>query len=191
LTYSRSRTYLERNANLRACKTQVCRTSSFWIGIDVIVEKTYKIARLYKDSDTKSDEKFIDNNGEDEDTGDTDNIASGPELPPDFEAGDADGVENDEEGRFFGGGITAETAGALDFIDQRDEIDPLVRPRSVYADQLTLIPGHQISESIDSAWLRKRALHFEKKISKNAELRAKYEDTPEKYVQACCHILPP
>lgn len=27
----------------------------------------------------------------------------------------------DEEGRFFGGGITANTANALDFIDERDE----------------------------------------------------------------------
>lgn len=39
---------------------------------------------------------------------------------------------------------------------------------------------NQEAEKIDSAWLRKLALNFEKKISRNAELRAKFEDTPEK-----------
>lgn len=38
------------------------------------------------------------------------------------------------------------------------------------------------SEKIDSAWIRRLALNFEKKISKNAELRAKFEDDPQKYV---------
>ena len=31
--------------------------------------------------------------------------------------------------------------------------------------------------------MRKLALNFEKRISKNAELRAKFEDEPQKYVQ--------
>ena len=35
-------------------------------------------------------------------------------------------------------------------------------------------------EKIDSAWLRKLALNFERKISKNAELRAKFEGDPQK-----------
>jgi hypothetical protein len=35
-------------------------------------------------------------------------------------------------------------------------------------------------EKIDSVWLRKTALNFEKRISQNAELRAKFEDHPEK-----------
>lgn len=42
--------------------------------------------------------------------------------------------------------------------------------------------SYQRPEKIDVAWLRKLALNFEKKISKNAELRAKFEDTPQKYV---------
>ena len=41
--------------------------------------------------------------------------------------------------------------------------------------------GYQRPEKVDVAWLRKLALNFEKKISKNAELRAKFEDTPKKY----------
>lgn len=39
-----------------------------------------------------------------------------------------------------------------------------------------------MEEKIDSSWLRKLALSFEKRISKNAELRAKYEDEPEKFM---------
>lgn len=39
---------------------------------------------------------------------------------------------------------------------------------------------NQEVEKIDSAWLRKLALNFEKKISRNSELRAKFEDKPEK-----------
>ncbi len=41
----------------------------------------------------------------------------------------------------------------------------------------------QKPEKIDLAWLRKLALNFEKRISTNTELRTKFEDKPEKYVQ--------
>jgi hypothetical protein len=37
-------------------------------------------------------------------------------------------------------------------------------------------------ETFDSAWVRRFALNFERKISKNAELRAKFESDPQKYV---------
>ena len=37
-------------------------------------------------------------------------------------------------------------------------------------------------EAIDTAWLRKTALSFEKKISRNAEMRAKYDGQPEKFM---------
>ncbi|EQL28439.1 hypothetical protein BDFG_08815 [Blastomyces dermatitidis ATCC 26199] len=39
-------------------------------------------------------------------------------------------------------------------------------------------------EKIDSAWLRRLALNFEKKISKNAELRAKFENEPQKFMES-------
>lgn len=39
-------------------------------------------------------------------------------------------------------------------------------------------------EKIDAAWLRKKALAFERKITKNAEQRGKFEDEPHKYVSA-------
>jgi beta-catenin-like protein 1 len=36
-------------------------------------------------------------------------------------------------------------------------------------------------EKIDIPWVRRLALNFEKRISKNAELRAKFENDPQKY----------
>ena len=38
----------------------------------------------------------------------------------------------------------------------------------------------QKSEKFDAAWVRKLALNFERRISKNAELRAKFEGEPAK-----------
>ena len=42
---------------------------------------------------------------------------AGPQMPPDLEDENID----DEEGRFFGGGLTSNTADVLDFIDQQDQ----------------------------------------------------------------------
>ena len=78
-------------------------------------------------------------------------------MPP-----EEDELLDDADGRFFGGGVTRNTADIMDFIDEREKIDTQ-------------------SEKIDGIWLRKLALNFEKKISKNTELRAKFEDSPQKY----------
>ncbi|KAH7121313.1 Catenin-beta-like protein [Dactylonectria macrodidyma] len=75
----------------------------------------------------------------------------GPDLPPD-----------DDEDRFFGGGITKQESELLDYVE---EADAGIAP-----------------EKIDLAWLRKTALNFEKRITKNAELRAKFEDDPQKFI---------
>lgn len=77
----------------------------------------------------------------------------GPDMPPDDEDG----------GRFFGGGITAQESEVLDFVDGADADAPP-------------------PDKIDAGWLRKMALNFEKHITKNAELRAKYIDEPEKFI---------
>jgi beta-catenin-like protein 1 len=89
--------------------------------------------------------------------GDDDDMEAGPSLPPDDDEGD------DEEGRFFGGGVTGETAQALDYLDQQDGED--------YKE-----------EKIDSAWMKRLAASFERKIAKNAELRAKFESEPTKFM---------
>ncbi|KAI9150428.1 Beta-catenin-like protein [Paramyrothecium foliicola] len=83
----------------------------------------------------------------------------GPEMPPE---GDGPGVADEEGGRFFGGGISKQESEILDFVDGAEASNPV--------------------EKVDAAWLRKMALNFEKRISKNAELRAKYENDPQKFI---------
>lgn len=85
---------------------------------------------------------------------------AGPAAPPDEE----EEGDDDDEGRFFGGGIDKGTTAALDFLDERDREETFVE------------------EKYDVPWCRKLSLNFEKRISKNAELRAKYEDDPSKFM---------
>ncbi|KAM6481609.1 Catenin-beta-like protein [Trichoderma sp. SZMC 28011] len=82
----------------------------------------------------------------------------GPELPPEDDVGD------DEEGRFFGGGITKQESEILDFVDKADAGGDL--------------------DKIDSAWLRRTALNLEKLITKNSELRSRFEDQPHKFIDS-------
>lgn len=85
-------------------------------------------------------------------------MEAGP-APPEEDYGPD--IPDDDEGRFFGGGVTQEENEILDYMEGQESADV----------------G---AEKIDSAWLRKLALNFEKKITKNAELRAKYENDPSK-----------
>ncbi|CAI4215013.1 unnamed protein product [Parascedosporium putredinis] len=66
-------------------------------------------------------------------------------------------------GRFFGGGITKQESEILDYIEGRDDAP---------------------AEKIDAGWLKKMVLNFEKHITKNAELRSKYEDQPQKFMES-------
>ncbi|KAF3921657.1 hypothetical protein AA313_de0210012 [Arthrobotrys entomopaga] len=74
-------------------------------------------------------------------------------------------LEDEEGGRFFGGGITQREKEILDYMDGED--DQGVQP-----------------EKIDTSYLRKLALAFEKKINKNGEMRAKFEDDPSKFMES-------
>jgi beta-catenin-like protein 1 len=116
-------------------------------------QQAYKAAKLSVNGSPNSTRT---NGATVEDVGDDDDVEAGPTLPPDDE-------NDDEEGRFFGGGVTEDTAEALDYIDQQDE------------------NGFK-EESIDSAWLRRLSVSFEKKVNKNAELRARYENEPQKFM---------
>ena len=98
---------------------------------------------------------------EDEPLADEEDIEAGPALPEDIE----DEVGDDEDGRFFGGGVSKSEKEVLDYIDANDAAD-----------------GEPAEEAIDTAWLRRTALSFEKKISKNAEMRAKYDGQPQKFM---------
>ncbi|KAJ5355687.1 hypothetical protein N7517_010296 [Penicillium concentricum] len=115
--------------------------------------EVYKSAKLDPNGDVRSKGKAP--MVEDE----IDDGEAGPELPPDFE----EDIPDDEEGRFFGGGMEQKTAQAMEYIDQQEE-------------------NEAAPEKFDSAWVRRFALNFEKKISKNAELRAKFESDPQKFM---------
>ncbi|TGJ84763.1 hypothetical protein E0Z10_g4022 [Xylaria hypoxylon] len=85
--------------------------------------------------------------------GDEEDGDYGPDMPPD---------DDEEGGRFFGGGVTAQEAQVLDYLDGTEA-------------ELAL-------EKVDIVWLRRTALSFEKKISRNTEQRAKFEDDPSKFI---------
>ncbi len=91
------------------------------------------------------------------------NVEAGPSAPPDEDEDYGPDIPDDEEGRFFGGGVTEEENEILDYMEDQ-------------------APAEVASEKIDTAWLRKMALNFEKKITKNAELRAKFEGSPSKFM---------
>ena len=57
-----------------------------------------------------------------EDDDENGSIEAGPAMPIDEE----DAGPEDEEGRFFGGGITSNTKNVLDFMDEQDKVE-LVR----------------------------------------------------------------
>jgi beta-catenin-like protein 1 len=116
-------------------------------------QQAYKATKL---SSNDSPNGHRSNGATVEDAEEDDDIEAGPTLPPDDEG-------DDEEGRFFGGGVTENTAEALDYIDQQDE------------------DGFK-EESVDSAWLRRLSVSFEKKVNRNAELRARYESEPQKFM---------
>lgn len=118
-------------------------------------QQAYKAAKLSHDGPSNGTHT----NGasvEDAPDGDyDDDIEAGPDLPPE---------EDDEEGgRFFGGGVTKDGAEALDYVDQQD------------GDTYT-------EEKIDSGWLRRLTTSFGKKVTRNAELRARHESEPQKFM---------
>lgn len=118
--------------------------------------QAYKSAKLNSNSSAQRPAQASVAEEEDDDE------EAGPSLPPDLEDGDGD----DEEGRFFGGGIDEDAKDAMDYLDAQD--------------------GEEVigEEKHDLAWLRKTALSFEKKVNKNASLRAKYEDDPTKFMES-------
>lgn len=96
-------------------------------------------------------------------------MEAGPAPPPDDEDEDEgdygpDMPPDDDEDRFFGGGITKQEGEILDYVEGADT--------------------GAAPDKIDAGWLRKTALNFEKRITKNAELRAKFEDQPAKFIDS-------
>lgn len=81
-------------------------------------DELYKAAKLDSHGDVKSKGKsaVVEDEGQEDDY-------AGPELPPDFETEDA---PDDEEGRFFGGGMEQKTAQAMQYIDEQEAEETVV-----------------------------------------------------------------
>ena len=122
--------------------------------IEADPSQAYKSAKLQGNSDVKRSAQV-----EDEE----DNDEAGPALPPDFEDEEPG---DDDEGRFFGGGLDENAKDAMDFLDAQDG------------------EGAIREEKYDVAWVRRLARDFEKKVNKNASLRAKYESDPTKFMES-------
>ena len=73
-------------------------------------QQAYKAAKLSSNGSPNG----LHSNGATVENAEDDDVEAGPELPPNDEG-------DDEEGRFFGGGVTQDTAEALDYIDQQVE----------------------------------------------------------------------
>jgi beta-catenin-like protein 1 len=116
--------------------------------------QSYKSAKLNANNDVKGSAQAS--------VADEDDDEAGPSLPPDFE----DGPGDDEEGRFFGDGLDENARDAMEYIDAQDGDEAIGEER------------------YDVAWVRKLALNFEKKVNKNASLRAKYENDPTKFMES-------
>ena len=117
--------------------------------------QSYKSAKLDVNGDAKGAAQASVADEDDEDE-------AGPSLPPDFEEGPGD----DDEGRFFGDGLDENARDAMEYIDAQDGDEAIGE------------------EKHDVPWVRKLALNFEKKVNKNASLRAKYEDDPTKFMES-------
>ncbi|KAF7726248.1 hypothetical protein EC973_008958 [Apophysomyces ossiformis] len=71
--------------------------------------------------------------------------------------------DEDEEGRFFGGGLTEEQSKLLDLVDDYDAEEP---------------------EALTATNVKKMILRFEKAINRNQEQRMRYAETPEKFMES-------
>jgi beta-catenin-like protein 1 len=119
--------------------------------------QAYKSAKLSPNSDVKRASHIAVADQDDEDE-------AGPSLPPDAADRDGDEDGDDEEGRFFGGGLDENAIDAINYLDAQDA------------------EGAIMEERYDIAWLHKTARNFEKKIVKNEELRARFADDAQKFM---------
>ena len=111
---TKRRLEVNQDASMIFTRRGILHTSS----LTFIIDAVYKASKLNANGDVKT-------NGQStvKDEGNLDEIEAGPELPP-----DNDLQPDDEDDRFFGGGVTRNTADVLDFIEQRDK-DDMVRVR--------------------------------------------------------------
>jgi beta-catenin-like protein 1 len=95
--------------------------------------------------------------------------------------GDADYfMEEDEEGRFFGGGLTSEQKEILNIFDNAGE-DALRDDVSVeFVSSILLCLSVIQSDEWSITGIRRKLLRFERAANKNQEQRSKYPNDPTK-----------
>ncbi|WFD32294.1 hypothetical protein MSPP1_003339 [Malassezia sp. CBS 17886] len=91
------------------------------------------------------------------------------EAQAEYAVAEDDGVEDDEGGRFFGGGLTAEQQQILEIMNRGEAQG-----------------AEESSASGVVASARKQLLQLEKAINTNQEMRLKYPDDPQRYVYGGC-----
>jgi beta-catenin-like protein 1 len=98
--------------------------------------------------------------------------------------GDADYfTEEDDEGRFFGGGLTSEQKDILNIFDNAGGEGTLDDVRVPLQEEVDLIfaevRGHQLAE-LSITGIRRLLLRFERAVNKNQDQRSKYPEDPSK-----------
>jgi beta-catenin-like protein 1 len=106
--------------------------------------------------------------------------------------GDADYfAEEDDEGRFFGGGLTSEQKEILNIFDKAESvtIDEEVRNFS-FSNPIFALNFRSLimkCEEMDMTQIRRSLVSFERAANKNQDQRSKYPNDPSKY--AIYHLL--
>jgi beta-catenin-like protein 1 len=95
--------------------------------------------------------------------------------------GDADYfVEEDDEGRFFGGGLTSEQKDILNIFDNAGGEGALGDVRVSLRDELFAEFSRRQLEELSITGIRRLLLRFERAVDKNQDQRSKYLDDPSK-----------
>lgn len=129
------------------------------------------LKKMKMDTDAPSGSGYSPQNGSSQDKGKSravtvEDVGENMENPRDFApGGDADYfVEEDDEGRFFGGGLTSEQKEILNIFDNANEQEE--------PSQLSL------------SGIRRTLLQFERAVNKNQDQRSKYPDDPTKFIDS-------
>jgi beta-catenin-like protein 1 len=108
-------------------------------------------------------------------------------------AGDEDPElsEEDEDGRFFGGGLTSQQRDILNIFDGAggegavQDVSPPLRSQYAWTNRV-LIPRYVLSqvEEVSLPGIRRTLLKLERAINKNQDQRSKYPDDPTKFIDS-------
>ncbi|KAK9479715.1 Catenin-beta-like protein [Lipomyces japonicus] len=91
-----------------------------------------------------------------------DNDSRQNDEPPESVEVEAEFEDDEEGGRFFGGGLTKKQQDVLDYVDS-------------HAND---------GDTIDESWLKKQLSKLDKALIKNEQLRIKFADSPQKFMES-------